>query len=192
MAKCAFCVRKKGKRICPALGAAICGECCGTKRQKEIVCPVNCSFLGMAKEFAGGRQDAARLRSFEQEMKSIIGNEEPVEDVLQNIEYVIHKIYRDSGSITDRHARVALEYLFEEGKRQLGLPAKVPTDLSPNVRAIVEGIEDVLELRGSLSGNREDSTTKLKCIYRVLDSVRTHYHPRDDCSYLRFIGCFLL
>lgn len=44
MAKCGFCGKRKGKRPCPALGA-ICSECCGVHRQKEITCPSHCAYL---------------------------------------------------------------------------------------------------------------------------------------------------
>ena len=191
MAKCASCDKKKGKRNCPALGSAICPECCGTKRQKEIDCPLDCFYLGKSKEYFTDRQEAAKLNDFEREMKSIIRNEEPVADVLQNIEFIIHKIYREHRNITDRHVETALEYLLEMGKAQMDMPAKFLTKLSPNVQAIVDGVNDILEFRESFVKKREDFITKLKCIYRVLDSVRTHRDPRDDCSYLRFIGQFL-
>ncbi len=85
----------------------------------------------------------------------------------------------------------ALEYLLEMGKAQMDIPAKFLTELSPNVQTIVDAVNDILELRESFSNKREDFITKLKCVYRVLDSVRTHRDPRDDCSYLKFIGQFL-
>jgi len=190
MAKCASCAATKGKRNCPALGAIICPQCCGTKRQKKIDCPPDCFYLGTSKEYIAGRQEAERLSDFEREMKSIIGNEDPYADVLQNIEFTISKIYEDRGSITDRHVETALAYLLEMGKAQLNLPAKFLTGLPPNVQSVVDGIDDILEFRNSFA-KRESLITRLKCIYRVLDSVRTHRDPRDDCSYLEFIGQFV-
>lgn len=44
MAKCGFCTQRKGKRECPALGA-ICSECCGRHRGREVACPKTCQFL---------------------------------------------------------------------------------------------------------------------------------------------------
>jgi hypothetical protein len=46
MSACAYCHRRKGKRGCPALGGAICSECCGRHRLKEIECPADCAWLG--------------------------------------------------------------------------------------------------------------------------------------------------
>jgi hypothetical protein len=42
---CPLCGRRKGKRACPARGAAICSQCCGTKRLVEIDCPSDCIYL---------------------------------------------------------------------------------------------------------------------------------------------------
>jgi len=79
-------------------------------------------------------------------MKSIIRNEDPVADVLQNIEFIIHKIYRENRNITDPYVETALEYLLEIGKAQMDLPSKFLTELPPNVRAIVDGVNAILEL----------------------------------------------
>lgn len=42
---CPLCRKRKGKRTCPARGAAICSQCCGTKRLVEIACPSDCVYL---------------------------------------------------------------------------------------------------------------------------------------------------
>jgi hypothetical protein len=190
MGKCTSCVTKKGKRNCPALGGLICPQCCGTKKGKEIDCSPDCFYLGKSKQYFTDRQEGVMLSNFEREMKSIIGDEEQYTDILQNIEFIINRIYRERGNITDKHVETALGYLLEMGKAQLDLPAKFLTELPPNVRAIVDGINDILGFRESLRA-REDLLIRLKCIYRVLDSVRTHRDPTDDCSYLKFVGHFL-
>jgi hypothetical protein len=43
--RCPLCARRKGKRACPARGATICSQCCGTKRLVEIDCPPDCIYL---------------------------------------------------------------------------------------------------------------------------------------------------
>ena len=50
MAACPLCQSRKGKRACPAKGAAICPVCCGEKRMIEIECPADCSWLGAGVE----------------------------------------------------------------------------------------------------------------------------------------------
>ena len=42
---CPLCNRRRARRSCPALGKQICAVCCGTKRQVEITCPSDCSYL---------------------------------------------------------------------------------------------------------------------------------------------------
>ena len=42
---CPLCGTRRARRACPALGHSICAVCCGTKRQSEIVCPPDCSYL---------------------------------------------------------------------------------------------------------------------------------------------------
>jgi hypothetical protein len=42
---CPLCRERKGKRSCPAKGAAICSACCGAKRLVEIDCPPDCAYL---------------------------------------------------------------------------------------------------------------------------------------------------
>lgn len=45
MSACPLCRQRKGKRACPALSAAICSRCCGTKRRVEVACPEDCVYL---------------------------------------------------------------------------------------------------------------------------------------------------
>ncbi len=44
MEKCSYCHQRKGKRSCPALGAAICAQCCGEHRGVALDCPDDCSY----------------------------------------------------------------------------------------------------------------------------------------------------
>ena len=189
MAKCAVCKSKKGKRNCPALADVICPQCCGSKKEKDIDCPPDCFYLGKSKKYFSDRQDSEKIKDFEQEMKSTIGNEGPYEDVLQNIEFAISRMYKNRGNICDKDVELALEYLMEMGKAQLDLPSKFLTDLPLKIHSIVDAVNDVLEGRESI-GKKEDLMARLKCIYRVLDSVKTHHDPRNECSYLNFISDF--
>ena len=188
MAKCMVCKMKKGKRNCPALGGTICAQCCGSNKEKEIDCPTDCFFLEKSKKYFSDRQDSQKITDFDREMESIIGNEDPYVDVLQNIEAKISKICTKQGNC-DKDVEVALEYLMEMGKTQLGLPSKFLTELPSNIQSIVDAVNDILVFRESL-GMREDLLTRLRCIYRVLDSVKTHHDPSDKNSYLKFIGIY--
>ena len=189
MAKCMVCKKKKGKRNCPALGGAICALCCGTNKENQIDCPVDCFFLSKSKKYFTDRQDSQKIIDFDREMKSIIGSENQYVDVLQNIEAIISKICTAQGDC-DQDVVVALEYIIEMGKSQLDLPSKFLTELPPNIQSIVDAVNDILVSREAM-GLKEDLLTRLKCVYRVLDSVRTHHDPKDKNSYLKFIGGYL-
>jgi hypothetical protein len=62
MDKCTVC-GKKSKRFCPGLKDAICSYCCGTKRQKEIICLVECEYLKQGKEYQTARQISQEVSS---------------------------------------------------------------------------------------------------------------------------------
>ncbi|WP_124329294.1 hypothetical protein [Desulfonema ishimotonii] len=162
------------------MGGQICTQCCGTRRLKEIDCPEDCFYLDKSKKYF-----------FEREMKQIIGDEDRYLDVLQNIEFAIYGVYADKGNITDRHVQAAVEYLLEMGKARLGVPSEFLTQLPPNVQNVVDAIDGILEMRDEITEEREKLLDKLRCIYRIQDSVKFHYNTADECRYLGFIGQFL-
>jgi len=47
--RCPLCSARPAKRSCPALGREICPVCCGTKREVEIRCPADCTYLVASK-----------------------------------------------------------------------------------------------------------------------------------------------
>ena len=68
--RCPLCLKRKGRRACPAKGASICPHCCGTKRRVEIDCPDDCVYLsgGHAGAWDGRetekRRDARRVFAY--------------------------------------------------------------------------------------------------------------------------------
>ena len=46
--RCPLCGKRRARRACPALGQQICAVCCGTKRETEISCPPDCTYLHSA------------------------------------------------------------------------------------------------------------------------------------------------
>ena len=190
MAKCASCKTKKGKRNCPAFGEMICSLCCGTKKEKEIDCPVDCYFQSKAKEYASDRTETRRVLDFERELKGLVGREGPYENWLRDIEGEIYRIHLDHGNITDRDIERALEYLLEMGKAQLDIPSKFLVVLPQHIEQIVDGVDNALYFTDSFDKTEKLLMNKMKCIYRVLDSVRTHYAHDDPYSYLDFVGGF--
>lgn len=59
---CPLCRQRKGKRACPAKGAAICSHCCGAKRRVEIDCPPNCVYLGGGPSTSWEGRESERRR----------------------------------------------------------------------------------------------------------------------------------
>ncbi len=51
MAACPLCSERPAKRYCPAKGERICAVCCGNKREIEIYCPGNCTYLLAARAY---------------------------------------------------------------------------------------------------------------------------------------------
>ena len=80
------------------------------------------------------QEESEKIKDFDREMKSIIGNEKPYEDILRNIEAVISNIFTERANICDKDVEMALEYLLEMGKGQLDLPSKFLTKLPPNIQ----------------------------------------------------------
>jgi hypothetical protein len=61
-ATCPLCAQRKGRRACPAKGAAICSVCCGSKRRVEIACPSDCVWLDGAHDAGWEGRETERRR----------------------------------------------------------------------------------------------------------------------------------
>ncbi len=61
---CPLCHQRRVKRDCPALGQMICAVCCGTKRQLEISCPPDCSYLSSARAHPAAAVQRRRERDY--------------------------------------------------------------------------------------------------------------------------------
>jgi hypothetical protein len=56
---CPLCQSRKAKRYCPAKRGAICAVCCGTKREIEIDCPSDCSYLQSGRDYESQKASRA-------------------------------------------------------------------------------------------------------------------------------------
>ena len=59
-AKCPLCSTRAAKRHCPAKATKICPVCCGTKREVEIDCPSDCTYLQTGRSFESERRPSRR------------------------------------------------------------------------------------------------------------------------------------
>ncbi len=62
MSLCPLCEARKGKRVCPAKGATICAQCCGSKRGVVIACPDDCAYLTGAHASGWSGRETERRR----------------------------------------------------------------------------------------------------------------------------------
>jgi len=72
MAVCPLCSERSAKRYCPAKEDRICAVCCGSKREIEIDCPLNCPHLKAAYSYESEKQAPdpellAKVRHFDQD-----------------------------------------------------------------------------------------------------------------------------
>lgn len=78
MSQCVYCHERKGKRPCPALGGAICSQCCGEHRVVRVACPSDCAYLDGNSDYQqkrlGERFGAAR-RDFYRELFDLGGDQ---------------------------------------------------------------------------------------------------------------------
>src|SRR5262249_1830046 len=70
MAVCPLCSTRSAKRFCPAKGEKICAICCGAKREVEIYCPSDCTYLRAGREYESEKRAVdtelqARARDFD-------------------------------------------------------------------------------------------------------------------------------
>jgi hypothetical protein len=74
---CPLCRERRGKRACPAKGAAICPPCCGGKRLVEIDCPEDCRYLTGAHAPAWDGRETERMRDGRRVAPHVEGLPEP-------------------------------------------------------------------------------------------------------------------
>ncbi len=118
MSKCISCNKKKGKRKCPAFSGLICTECCGTKRLKEINCPLDCTYLKEAQLYSIVRVE-----------------EKPVDfqrkqwDLFWYFEGLIYKFLLEFSGFTDEELLDVISLMekeYQTRKKNLFLPSLHP------------------------------------------------------------------
>lgn len=96
MAVCPLCSSRSAKRFCPAKDTQICAVCCGTKREIDIDCPSNCTYLRTGRDYEAEKgvpdtELVARASRFDEQflfrftpLLNIIGREVVAERVESN------------------------------------------------------------------------------------------------------------
>ena len=164
MAKCASCGQKKGNRLCPKLNASICSLCCGTKREKEILCFEACEYLKKEKDYQIGREINKKISSdLQAETADVFEMDEVAAFVMPLERFFVDQFYQDKEA-RDNHIYEALTkiYAFQKGIIP-GLEGENESEES-----IFKEFNEVNKGASSLSDD-----LKARAILRIIKSIRS-------------------
>lgn len=117
MAKCATCGERKGNRFCPGLNASICSLCCGSKREKEILCIEACEYLKKGKDYLLNREIDKKISSdLRAETADVFEVDEVAAFVMALERFFVDQFY-DGKEASDNHIYEGLTrvYAFQKG-----------------------------------------------------------------------------
>ena len=164
MAKCATCGERKGNRFCRGLNASICSLCCGSKREKEILCIEACEYLERGKDYQLGREIEKKISSdLQAETTDVFGMDEVAAFVMALERFFVVQFYDDK-EVHDNHICQALTriYAFRKGILS-GLEGENKTE-----ELIFEKSNEVNKRFSNLSDG-----LKARAILRIIKSVRS-------------------
>ncbi|MYF24735.1 MAG: hypothetical protein F4224_05530 [Nitrospira sp. SB0678_bin_10] len=127
MSKCIFCHERKGKRPCPALGGAICSQCCGTHRVVSIACHSDCVYLDTNVEYQQkrvGDQFEQERRAFYKDLLEQSGDK--AAEMFYFLEAVTFKHFQAKSDAQDGEVIAAIQAL-----RRSFSPIHVPEGMAP-------------------------------------------------------------
>jgi len=162
MFRCKFC-NKKAKRLCPSLGDYICSYCCGSKRQFEITCQVDCDYLNSGEGYQIIKEISKEIdSSFNNESEDIFQySDEAVMFVVPLEKFFVEKFYNDL-TINDNNIYNALIKLYSHRTRN--------TKLVPDNKCEKIIFDKFLKLNEEFSDISND--LKSKVVLRLLKSIR--------------------
>ncbi|MEO0114367.1 MAG: hypothetical protein ABIK93_02700 [candidate division WOR-3 bacterium] len=180
--KCPLCNRRKGVRSCPVLNVQICSLCCGKSRRRTVICPDDCTYLIVGRQYQVQR----------------IGNFEPIEkvrklipDYLNNIEYSILLVRQNRfGDLKDREVKEALENLLktiETAEKKILYEYRSP---NPKVQIVADSVHKIIEKQeNSEAGLRPASSDETKtCLKAIIITLRSLVEQNPESTvYLDFI-----
>ena len=164
MAKCSKCSRRKGKRSCPALGTAICPQCCAEGRLQTIPCPHDCRHL--RSEFYQQERRRERARSqgkvFLDTNARLFSSREAL-DFAFNLQADIYFFLARETRLDDATVRLALESL-RNSLSKVYVPEAMP---HPLAKFLVNRLENSRRYPPSPTFGKEDQR-------RALTSLLNH------------------
>ena len=179
---CPLCKNRKARRSCPALGKQICAICCGTKRQIEITCPSDCSYL----QSSTTHPPAAIQRQQERDLKFLLPTLQGLTDRQHQILFMVQSFLRidrnDVMPITDndvQQAAAALAQTYETASRGI-----LYEHSAPNVtgQRLAKEISDFIEAKRS-DGTRLsdiDLAVAMRRLETAAQTAKTSLGRDDD------------
>ncbi|HUL22889.1 MAG TPA: hypothetical protein VLZ10_15640 [Thermodesulfobacteriota bacterium] len=164
MAKCASCGERKGDRLCPRLKASLCSLCCGTKREKEILCVETCESLKRGKDYQLNREIEKRISSdLHAETADIFERDEVAVFPMALEKFFVDRFYGDKEARDDDIYKALTKiYAFQKG---------ILADLEGEnkfEKSVFKKFNEVDRQFSSLSAE-----LKAKAILRMIKSVRS-------------------
>lgn len=174
MTLCSRCRRRKAKRHCPALGAALCSLCCGQARNKEVRCPDSCPVLAEHRPYEE-RRSVERNDSSPAPWAAApdILRDERLAWLAAHIEFPIGVYGQGRADLTDADAVLALEYAREKLRgagRVLVLPGESLKPRNELGEAILQSAASCRD-EGTLIVPGADSAYTIEEKERVIDRV---------------------
>lgn len=192
---CPLCNSRKSRRSCPALGKQICAICCGTKRQIEITCPSDCSYL----QSSTAHPPAAIQRQQERDLNFLLPTLQGLTDRQHQILFMVQSFLRidrnDVLSITDsdvQQAAAALAQTYETASRGIVYEHSPPTVTG---QRLAKEISDFIEAKRS-DGTRLsdiDLAVTMRRLETAAQTAKASLGSRDqlddtsDTSYLSLL-----
>jgi hypothetical protein len=164
MAKCASCGERKGNRFCPGLNASICSVCCGTKREKEILCLEACEYLKKGKDYQLNREIAQKISSdLQAETADVFEMDEAAAFVMPLERFFVDQFYQDKEA-RDDHINEALTKIYVFQKRIIpGLEGENKSE-----ELIFKKFNEINKRFSNLSDG-----LKARAILRIIKSIRS-------------------
>ena len=164
MAKCKSCNERKGDRLCPGLNASICSLCCGTKREKEILCDGGCEYLKKGKNYQLGREIEQKITSdLQAETSDVFEMDEVAAFVMALEKFLVDQFYDDEEA-NDDHIYEALKKIYAFQK---GILPGLEGENKPE-ESIFKKFNEVIKRFSNLS-----EELKSRAILRMIKSVRS-------------------
>ena len=162
--KCVVCSQKKADRFCAGLQVNICSLCCGSKRERYILCFQGCEYLKKGKKYQFGRQISKDINStFKTPSEDILNDDEAIQFIHPLESFFLNHFYQDK-SINDNHIYKALVKIYSyQTKNANSLKADNKCE-----EMIFGAFNELMKITSDISDD-----LKTKSILRLLKSIKT-------------------